>query len=48
MNDPNIVLADELTADLDTARAYDVVKLSAKEIKSQNKAAIMVTHEKVL
>lgn len=45
MNNPDVILADEPTANLDTARAYDVVELIAKEVKSRNKAAIMVTHD---
>lgn len=45
MNDPDVILADEPTANLDTARAHEVVQLIAKEVKSRNKAAIMVTHD---
>lgn len=45
MNEPNIILADEPTASLDTKRAHEVVQLIAKEVKSRNKAAIMVTHD---
>lgn len=45
---PSVVLADEPTASLDTARAYEVVKLLAKEIKTENKATIMVTHDERL
>ena len=45
MNDPDIILADEPTANLDTNRAYEVVKLIAEEVKARNKAAIMVTHD---
>lgn len=45
-NDPVLILADEPTASLDTERAYDVVKLLAKESKEKNKAIIMVTHDK--
>ncbi|MFA5542254.1 MAG: ABC transporter ATP-binding protein [Bacilli bacterium] len=42
---PNVIFADEPTASLDTKKAYDVVKLLAKETKEQNKATIMVTHD---
>lgn len=42
---PNVILADEPTASLDTKKAYDVVKLLAKETKEQKKATIMVTHD---
>lgn len=45
VNNPDIILADEPTANLDTARAHEVVQLIAKEVKSRNKAAIMVTHD---
>lgn len=45
MNNPSIILADEPTASLDTQRAHEVVQLIAKEVKSRNKAAIMVTHD---
>lgn len=45
MNNPSIILADEPTASLDTKRAHEVVQLIAKEVKSRNKAAIMVTHD---
>lgn len=45
VNNPDIILADEPTANLDTARAHEVVQLISKEVKSRNKAAIMVTHD---
>ena len=45
MNDPSIILADEPTASLDTKRAFEAVQLIAKEVKSRNKATIMVTHD---
>lgn len=45
MNDPNIILADEPTANLDTKRAHEVVSLISKQVKARNKAAIMVTHD---
>lgn len=45
MNQPNIILADEPTASLDSKRGHEVVQLIAKEVKSRNKAAIMVTHD---
>ena len=44
-NDPTIILADEPTASLDSARAFEVVELLAKETKLKNKATIMVTHD---
>lgn len=48
MNDPNIILADEPTASLDTERAFEIVELMSNELKSRNKAAIMVTHDERL
>lgn len=44
-NDPTIILADEPTVSLDTEKAYEVVKILAKEAKEKNKAIIMVTHD---
>ncbi|HER6476020.1 TPA: ABC transporter ATP-binding protein [Streptococcus pyogenes] len=44
-HDPGLILADEPTASLDTEKAYEVVKLLAKESKEKNKAIIMVTHD---
>ncbi|KGR78710.1 ABC transporter ATP-binding protein [Ureibacillus manganicus] len=45
MNNPDIILADEPTASLDSKRAFEVVELIANFVKSRNKAAIMVTHD---
>lgn len=45
MNDPDIVLADEPTASLDSNRGKQVVEMISHEVKSRNKAAIMVTHD---
>jgi putative ABC transport system ATP-binding protein len=44
-NDPQLILADEPTASLDSDHAYDVVKLLAKEAHERNKAIVMVTHD---
>lgn len=44
-NNPTIILADEPTASSDTEKAYEVVKILAKEAKEKNKATIMVTHD---
>lgn len=44
-HDPTIILADEPTASLDSEKAYEVVKILAKETKEKNKATIMVTHD---
>lgn len=45
MNDPDIVLADEPTASLDSERGKQVVEMISNEVKLRNKAAIMVTHD---
>ncbi|MNP75742.1 putative hemin import ATP-binding protein HrtA [compost metagenome] len=45
MNDPEIILADESTASLDSERGRDVVQMLADEVKSRGKAAVMVTHD---
>lgn len=45
MNDPEIILADEPTASLDSERGRDVVEMLAEEVKLRNKSAIMVTHD---
>ncbi|CAM3868533.1 ABC transporter ATP-binding protein [Mesobacillus zeae] len=46
MNDPEIILADEPTASLDSERGRSVVHMLADEVKLRSKAAIMVTHDK--
>lgn len=46
--DPSVILADEPTASLDTAKAYDVVQLLARETRERSKATIMVTHDERL
>lgn len=48
INDPNVILADEPTASLDTKRAHEVVSLIAHEVRTRHKAAIMVTHDERL
>lgn len=45
MNNPDVILADEPTASLDAERGYSVVQMIAQEVKCNNKAAIMVTHD---
>jgi len=45
MNNPEIILADEPTAALDTARSIDVVKMLKKIATEQDVAIIMVTHD---
>lgn len=45
VHQPEIVLADEPTASLDTQRAFEVVETFASLIHAQNLAGIMVTHD---
>lgn len=47
-HDPDVILADEPTASLDTEKAFDVVQLLAKEAKEKDKGIIMVTHDERL
>jgi len=47
-HDPVVILADEPTASLDTNRAFEVIKLLARQTKEQKKATIMVTHDERL
>lgn len=44
-NEPNLILADEPTASLDTEHAYEVVKLLVKEAHEKQNATVMVTHD---
>ncbi|WP_438492833.1 ABC transporter ATP-binding protein [Paenibacillus sp. IHBB 3054] len=45
MNKPAILFADEPTASLDYERGKEVVRMIADEVKSEGKAAVMVTHD---
>ncbi|QSF47301.1 ABC transporter ATP-binding protein [Paenibacillus tianjinensis] len=45
MNKPAILFADEPTASLDFQRGKEVVRMIAEEVKSEGKAAVMVTHD---
>ncbi|MGF9964370.1 ABC transporter ATP-binding protein [Bacillus rhizoplanae] len=45
MNNPDLILADEPTASLDSKRAREVVELMKYEVKKNRKAAIMITHD---
>ncbi|MEZ4706281.1 MAG: ABC transporter ATP-binding protein [Caldilineaceae bacterium] len=45
IHEPNLVLADEPTASLDTERAYQVVRTFAELIHEQQRAGIIVTHD---
>lgn len=45
MNNPNIILADEPTGNLDTKSGIDVMTI-LKELNKEGKTIIMITHEK--
>ncbi|WP_336770016.1 ABC transporter ATP-binding protein [Bacillus bombysepticus] len=45
MNNPQLILADEPTASLDSKKARDVVEKISEQVKKSNKAAIMITHD---
>lgn len=45
MNDPDLILADEPTAALDSNRSDEIVALIAHEVHERNKAAVIVTHD---
>ncbi len=47
-HDPDIILADEPTASLDSERAFEVVKLLGREARNKNKGIVMVTHDERL
>ena len=45
INDPEIILADEPTASLDSNRSMAIIELISNIVKEQNKSAIIVTHD---
>jgi putative ABC transport system ATP-binding protein len=45
MNDPQLVLVDEPTASLDSARGKQVVESLIAEVKTRGKLGLMVTHD---
>jgi putative ABC transport system ATP-binding protein len=45
IGNPDIILADEPTAALDSKRGRDVVEMIATQVHQRNKAAVMVTHD---
>jgi len=45
IHQPAVVLADEPTASLDTARAFQVVETFAHLIHENNRAGMIVTHD---
>ncbi|WP_318836534.1 ATP-binding cassette domain-containing protein [Schaalia sp. ORNL0103] len=46
IGNPQLILADEPTASLDPDRGQEIAQLICKEVKSKNKSAIMVTHDR--
>ena len=46
IGNPQVILADEPTASLDPDRGQEIAQLIRKEVKSTNKSAIMVTHDR--
>jgi putative ABC transport system ATP-binding protein len=45
MTHPALILVDEPTANLDTARGKQVVEMLVTEVRQRNKTALMVTHD---
>lgn len=45
INQPNLILADEPTASLDSQRGHDAVSIIQQTVHQENKAAVMVTHD---
>lgn len=48
MNDPALILVDEPTASLDSARGRQVVESLKAEVKGRGKLCIMVTHDPLM
>lgn len=48
VHDPDVILADEPTASLDTDRAFEIVKVLRDLTHEKNKTTIMVTHDQRL
>lgn len=46
IGNPQVILADEPTASLDPDLGQEIAQLIRKEVKSKNKSAIMVTHDR--
>jgi putative ABC transport system ATP-binding protein len=45
MNDPDLILVDEPTANLDSVRGRQVVEMLVSEVQQRRKTALMVTHD---
>ncbi|GAK05660.1 ABC transporter [Geomicrobium sp. JCM 19037] len=48
MNEPDLILADEPTASLDTKRGHQVIEQLSEQVKMRKKAAVLVTHDERL
>ena len=46
IDNPQLILADEPTVSRDPDRGREIAQLICKEVKSKNKSAIMVTHDR--
>lgn len=46
--DPEVILADEPTASLDTKKVFEVAEILKKQTKKSNRATIIVTHDERL
>lgn len=46
IGNPQLILADEPTASLDSERGKEIAQLIQREVKSKHKSAIMVTHDR--
>ena len=46
IGNPQVILADEPTASLEPDRGQEIAQLIQKEVKSKNKSAVMVTHDR--
>lgn len=45
INHPDLILADEPTTSLDAKRGYQIVEMIYSQVKKQQKAGILVTHD---
>ena len=46
IGNPQLILADEPTASLDPDKGQEIAELICNEVKSKNKSAVMVTHDR--
>lgn len=48
ITNPKLILADEPTASLDSKRGKEIVEMIASKVKTEEKAAIMITHDETM